>query len=160
MDSQVSIYFDGAKLLGHDVRGCIYDVLAKPAQRPLKATPVEARKYKANGELYANQRAEDETPEAYCARIVDTVTSKPEEFFVRIEVPRLDSELDDARRDLWQQAQRIREDERLGRAPRNVDACNLYGRVCPFFDCCSGAASLDDERLFRRVSSVHPELAT
>ena len=159
MDSQVSIYFDGAEVLGHKVHGCIYDVLAKPAQRPLKATPAESRKYKADGKLYANQRDVDEVPEAYCARLVEAVTAKPDEFFARIEVPRLEQELDDARRDLWQQAQRIREDERLGRAPRNPEACNAYGRVCPFFDVCTGAASLDDTRLFTQSENVHPELA-
>jgi hypothetical protein len=158
MDSQVSIYFDGAKLLGHDVTGCIYDVLAKPTQRPLKATPVESRKFKANGELYANQRAEDETPDAYGDRLVEAITAEPAKYFARIEVPRLDSELNDARRDLWQLAQRLREDERLERAPRNVDACLMYGRVCPFFDVCSGVASLGDGRLFRRSYNVHPEL--
>lgn len=159
MDSQVSIYFDGAEVLGHKVRGCIYDVLAKPAQRPLKATPMESRKFTAKGQLYANQRAEDETPEAYCARLVEAVTKAPDEFFARIEVPRLEQELDDARRDLWQQAQRIREDERLNRAPRNPEACNAYGRICPFFDVCTGAASLDDTRLFTQSNNVHPELA-
>jgi hypothetical protein len=39
VDGQVSIYLDGARRLGHDVAGCIYDVIAKPGQRPLKATP-------------------------------------------------------------------------------------------------------------------------
>ena len=158
MDSQVSIYFDGAEVLGHKVRGCIYDVLAKPAQRPLKATPMESRKFKADGKLYANQRDADEVPEAYCARLVEAVSAKPDEFFARIEVPRLETELDDARRDLWQQAQRIREDERLQRAPRNPEACNAYGRICSFFEVCTGAASLDDPRLFTKVTNVHPEL--
>lgn len=160
MDPQVSIYFDGAKLLGHDVAGCIYDVLGKHTLRPKLATPVESRKFTAKGALYANQRDTDETPEEYCARLVEATTAKPEDFYVRIEVPRLESELDDARRDLWQQAQRIREDERLKRAPRNPDACSLYGKTCPFFDVCSGAASLDDQRLFNRSAEVHPELAT
>ena len=36
--------FDGAAALGHDVAGCLYDVICKPGLRPLKATPVEARK--------------------------------------------------------------------------------------------------------------------
>lgn len=81
MDAQVSIYFDGARLLGHDVAGCVYDVLGKPALKPLKATPVEARKYTAKGALYAAQREEDETPEAYCARLVAAMTEEPAKYF-------------------------------------------------------------------------------
>lgn len=159
MDSQVSTYFDGARLLGHDVRGCIYDVLVKPGQKPLKATPEDKRKYTAKGVLYAAQRDRDETPVEYCARLVDAMTAAPSEYFARIDVPRLESEIDDARRDVWQLAQRIREDERLGRAPRNPDACNAYGRVCPFFDCCTGVASLNDPSRFVKSADVHPELA-
>ena len=160
MDAQVSIYFDLATALGHEVRGCIYDVLAKPAQRPLKATPIESRKYTAKGALYANQRADDETPEAYCERLVAAVTEAPAEFYQRVEVPRLEAELDESRRDIWQQAQRIREDERLSRAPRNPEACMAYGRVCPFFDVCTGVTTLNDERLFKKLDDVHPELAS
>lgn len=159
MDSQVSIYFDGARALGHEVRGCIYDVLSKPSQRPLKATPEDKRKLTKEGKLYAGQRLADETPEEYGARIADIVMAAPADYVARIEVPRLESELDDARRDLWQQAQRLREDERLGRAPRNPDSCNAYGRACEFFDVCTGTASLDDPTRFKRLTEVHPELA-
>jgi hypothetical protein len=45
LDSQVSIYFDGAASLGHHVDGCLYDVIGKPALKPYKATPAEARTY-------------------------------------------------------------------------------------------------------------------
>ena len=47
MDGQVSTYFALAQtMLSGDerVRGCLYDVLAKPQQRQLAATPEEARK--------------------------------------------------------------------------------------------------------------------
>lgn len=159
MDTQVSVYFDGAALLGHDVVGCIYDVLAKHRTRPAKATPEDKRKFTKEGKLYAGQRAVDETPEEYQARLLEVVAEKPEEFYVRVEVPRLDTELADARRDLWQQAQRLREDERLGRSPRNPDACMAYGRECSFLDVCSGMASLDDTTRFQRLTMVHPELA-
>lgn len=159
MDTQVSTYFDGAAALGHDVAGCIYDVLAKPAQRPLKATPVEARKYRKDGALYATQRETDETVEEYEARVMEAIAEKPEDFFVRIEVPRLESELHEARVDRWQQAVRMREDERLGRAPRNPDACMRGSKPCPFFDVCSGVATLEDNAAFERVQDVNPELA-
>lgn len=158
MDSQVSTYFDGAAALGHDAAGCLYDVLAKPAQRPLKATPLESRKYRKDGALYSAQRETDETVEEYEARVMEAIAADPEGHFVRIEVPRLESELREARVDRWQQAVRMREDERLERAPRNPDACMRGAKPCPFFDVCSGVATLEDNAAFERVSNVNPEL--
>lgn len=45
LDTQVSIYVDGATMLGHEIAGCIYDVLGRPKHEPKQATPVEDRKY-------------------------------------------------------------------------------------------------------------------
>lgn len=45
IDGQVSIYIDGAASLGHDVAGCIYDVLVKPQHDLLLATPEDKREY-------------------------------------------------------------------------------------------------------------------
>lgn len=45
IDTQVSIYVDGATMLGYEVAGCIYDVLKRPGHEPKLATPVEVRKY-------------------------------------------------------------------------------------------------------------------
>lgn len=45
IDTQVSIYIDGAGMLGYDVAGCIYDVLKRPAHEPKLATPLERREY-------------------------------------------------------------------------------------------------------------------
>lgn len=159
IDSQVSTYFSGAEALGHSAVGCIYDVLGKPSQKPLKATPEASRKYTAKGALYANQRDRDETPDEYRARLVEAITLEPERYFVRGEVVRLEQELTDARADIWATAKTLRENQLAGRAPRNAKACQRYGGWCPFFGVCTGEASLDDTRLFRRISDVHPELA-
>lgn len=45
IDTQVSIYVDGATMLGYEIAGCIYDVLKRPQHEPKLATPDEARKY-------------------------------------------------------------------------------------------------------------------
>lgn len=159
MDGQVSIYFEGARALGHDVAGCIYDVIKKPGIRPLEATPVESRKYTKAGALYANQRAEDETPEEFRARLVVAIADAPDAYFARGDVVRLDEEMSEALWDIWQLAQQLHAAEAAERFPRNPDACQLYGRPCPFRDVCSGLASIDDTTRFRRSESVHPELA-
>ena len=45
LDSQISIYVDGGTMLGHEIAGCIYDVLQRPKHEPKLATPVDARKF-------------------------------------------------------------------------------------------------------------------
>jgi hypothetical protein len=43
IDSQIDQYFLGASALGHDAQYVLYDVLVKPALRPLQATPMDKR---------------------------------------------------------------------------------------------------------------------
>jgi hypothetical protein len=45
IDTQVSIYIDGASMLGFDISGCVYDVIKRPAHEPKLATPVDKREY-------------------------------------------------------------------------------------------------------------------
>lgn len=144
LDGQVSIYYAGAGVLGFDVQGCLYDVLGKPALRPLKRN---------------KQRSADETPEEFRARVAEAIGAEPAAFYRREEVVRLEEEMTEALYDVWQIGQQIRESQHTHRAPRNPDACMRWGRTCPFFDVCSGSASLDDETKFVRSSVVHPELA-
>jgi hypothetical protein len=158
MDGQVSVYFEGARSLGFDAAACLYDVIGKPTIRPLKATPVESRKYTKEGKLYANQRDADETPEEYKARLVDALAEDPNRFFARGEVVRLETEMEDALVDVWQLGQQIRENELAKRHPRNPSACQQYGSACDFFDVCSGAADINDPSLFTCTDQVHPEL--
>lgn len=157
LDGQVSLYFDGAAALGYEVEGCLYDVLRKPALRPLTATPADQRKYKKDGTLYANQRLEDETPAEFQARLVEAVAEDPSRYYQRGEVSRLDAELDDARHDRWQLGRQIREGQILDRYPRNPEACVRFG-TCEFFGVCAGECSLDDPTLYRKLDDVNPEL--
>lgn len=183
LDAQVSVYFDGARSLGHDVVGCLYDVIKKPTIRPHKATPVEARKYtqpktrkheecKGKGcdacdagkvlveasRLYADQRETDETPDEYRLRLRTDIAQNPDKYYQRGTVVRLEDEMRDAGVDTWQTARLIREAELAKRSPRNPDACTRYGRMCEFWDVCTGGASLTDESRFRRTDNPHEEL--
>lgn len=159
MDTQVSVYFEGVRLLGYEPVGCIYDVVGRPDQRPLKATPEEKRKYtKKDNRLYAGQRLTDETMDEFKARMAALIMEAPEQFFQRSEVVRLDHELEESRRDTYDTALMIREARNAGRAPRNPDSCWLWNRPCDFLSVCDGSASIDDETRFRRLDSVHPEL--
>lgn len=159
MDSQVSTYIFAAREMGYQPRGVLYDVLKKPQQKPLLATPVESRKYvKATGELYANQRATDETPAEYGARVREAIAAAPDAYYQRGTVVRLAEEEREASADLWQYAGRIRDTKRTGIAPRNPDACQRWGRTCGYWAACVGESTIDNPARYVKVASVHAEL--
>lgn len=159
IDSQVSTYYAGARALGYDVAGCIYDVVGKPKLKPLKATPEADRKYtKKDGRLYAGQREFDETPDEFHARLLEHLKENPDRYFHRGVVVRLEAEETEAAYDTWQTARLIREAELAQRYPRNADACQRYGRMCPYFDVCTGTTSLENTERFRQLENPHEEL--
>ena len=160
MDQQISTYVLAARELGYPIDTVLYDVTRRPALRPLMATPEEKRKYKANGEMYANQRAVDESPEAFAARVAEEMRARPEHYFARIEIARLDQDLEDCAAELWQQQKVIRAAQRAGHWYRNPGAC-FSPWPCAYLSICR---QRDLEQVtpngFARLDSVHPELAT
>jgi hypothetical protein len=110
------------------------------------------------GRLYATMRDRDETPDEYRARLLEDIAEKPERYYVRGEVVRTAEDETAGAADAWMIAQSIREAERLGRYPRNVDACVRYGRTCDYFDACTGTASLADPLRYRVADRAHEEL--
>lgn len=158
LDSQVSTYVEAARTLGHDVAGCLYDVVGKPGLRPHRATPIESRKYTKDGRLYANQRAEDETADDFYARLVEHVADNPERIYQRGIVVRTADEARAAAFDAWLTARQMRELQLANARPRNVASCERYGRLCPYFRVCTGQAALDDGLQFERLEWPHTEL--
>jgi hypothetical protein len=179
LDSQVSTYYAGARSLGHEVDGCIYDVVRKPALRPSQVPVLDADGVKmvhdSNGERVRTKdgkkwretgstadgyvlQTRPETVEEFEERLTEEVAAHPDKYFQRGEVVRLEAEEREAQLDAWQLTRAMREDELAGRHPRNADACLRYGSVCSFFDACTGVATLDDPARFERVANVHPEL--
>jgi len=158
MDGQVSGYFRGAEALGHPAEVCLYDVIGKIKLRPCKATPAESRRYTKAGKLDARQRETDETIEEYRTRVQEEIAGNPDKYYQRGEVVRLESEMRAHDLDTWQTAGMMRDGRRLGIAPKNTDACERFESLCQYFPICTGEASLDDERLYQLLPSVHPEL--
>jgi hypothetical protein len=142
LDGQVSLYYQGARGLGYPPVGCLYDVLGKPAIRPLKATPPDARKYTKAGVLYANQRDRDETPEEFGARCLNAIAESPDNYFQRGRVVRLESEEREFAHDIWAVAHQIRDCQRSGVWPKRTRSCKkLGGGLCGYFDLCAGLAT-------------------
>ncbi len=160
LDGQVSTYFVGTRALGYEPVGVLYDVAKRPALRPLKATPVESRKYTAKGFLYANQRETDETPEQFADRLRNDIAENPEKYYQRGTVVRLEKEETAAAKDTWNLARWIREVQLEADPeawPRNPEACSPYGSTCEFMPVCLGEASVDDPSRYRK-GAEHEEL--
>ena len=181
MDGQVSIYFEGATSLGHDVAGCLYDVLGKPGIKPSQVPLVDAdgvkivydqdsqrvrtkdgKKWRESADAAQGfvVQTRPETVEEFRARLMGAISESPDRYYQRGEVSRMETERESAMVDVWQLAQQLREAERLGRAPRNPDSCMRYGRLCEFFPACSGEASLENDPRFTKQENVNPELST
>lgn len=163
LDTQVSGYHVGARLLGHqEVKGVLYDVLGKPGIKPLRATPPDKRKYtkptakEPVPRLYAWQREHDESPEEFQGRVFESIAGG--DAYARFEVVRLQAEESAAAQDTWQRAEEIRDAMRLNRWPRNPGACTAYGRLCPYMPICAGEATANDGTRYRRAETAHEEL--
>ncbi len=157
MDSQVSVYYAGATSLGHDVAGCLYDVISKPGQKPYKKT-AEIKKNK-DGADRAGQRLTDETPTEYEARIVEAISADPNGYYQRGPVVRLERDMREAMTDVWQFAQYLRDAQRTGCMPRNPNSCVSFGRSCEFLDHCASGDSLENDTRFTKIAVTHPELS-
>jgi hypothetical protein len=156
LDPQISMYFHGARALGHEPVACLYDVVGKPAQRPLKATPEENRRYtKKTGTLDKRQRTEDETPDQYRDRLMVAIGEQPDKYYARATIVRLEEEERAAAYDTWRIAQEIQETRRAAKQigdwawTRNPDACRKYGNACDFLPVCLGHAGLNDRTRFK-----------
>jgi hypothetical protein len=115
----------------------------KPGQRPLKANA---------------RRSADETPEEFRARIIEAVSAAPQDFFLRAEVVRLDSEVNEAMADIWAMSQQMQQQDKTHRWPRNPDHCFKWGQTCTFFGVCCGEESLENNERLRLDARTHPEL--
>ncbi len=165
LDSQVSTYNAAAKSMGFDVRDTIYDVTRKPELMPLRATPEESKKYtmptKAQPipRLYANQRESDETPEEYRARLTEDIIARPDWYFARTTIVRLEHDDEEHARDVVQTANAIRFAEDNDAWPRSPNACERWRNLCSYFPVCSGETSIDDGTRFETKTAQHEELS-
>lgn len=177
MDAQISTYFDGVARMGWAADLCIYDVLVKPAIKPLLATPLESRKYTQakpatktreaeEPRLYAGQRETDETPEEYRDRLILAISADPDKHLVHAEIVRTDQEREAHAWALWHNARSITQTRQAALStgdvravPQHSHACFAHGGSgCEYLPICEGTASARDETRFERLTTVHPEL--
>ncbi len=156
LDPQPTIYLAGCEVIGHPADLVLYDVLVKPGEKRLLATPPEKRTYTKDGKLHAKQREADESMDDFEARVRASVFGSPADYLVSFEVPKPSTELAAMQANLWAIASEMLRVEELGFARQNAGACFDYGG-CEYLAVCTREASIDDPRLYVRVGPS-PEL--
>jgi hypothetical protein len=179
LDPQLSLYIPAIRKLGHDPRGCVYDVLRKPDQRP-SGIPVldddgikivvdstgqrvktkDGKKWRQTGdtELGYVLKTRPETPKEYGDRCLEAISENPSKYYARGVVVRLENDEREAAADMWNTAGQMREAKRLNIYPRNPDGCISWGKECEYLNVCSGIIDINDPLFFRYEEDVHPEL--
>lgn len=181
IDPQISGYFRAGQARGFDVATVLYNVIRKPTIRPCQVPLLDEngekvvvdqegnRVFKADGK--PRQSADSakgytllsrrETPAEYGERLRQDIAERPTFYFARQEIPRIDADLEDFDRELWQLQQQLRESQKSGRWFRNASACLGFGR-CQYFELCTNGyqpgGNVPDG--FTRVDNVHPELVS
>lgn len=179
MDSQISLYVYAARELGHPVHGVLFDVIRKPTIRP-EAVPLTDRNgfkivldRNGNRVMTKDGRKPRETASAaegyvlqtrpmsgdeWAAKLTADIGQRPEYYFARREIARLDSEIEEAMEEFWDLQKTLQEARLRDRWYRTVsrDTCPY----CPFFSLCSSKYAPDSPlpEGFVRVENPHQEL--
>lgn len=181
INQQLSKYILAARADGHDVQSAVQDVVRKPTIKPCdqperdehglvvaRDAATGERAKKKNGEFYLTAdvekgrtvRVSPMTPDQWRHKLAADIVSRPEYYYARHEIPRLDSDLDEYQHELWWIADSIRQARNSGRWFRNSGSCKRFNSLCPYYSLCSG--ELDTKAGvpagFRQAENVHEEL--
>lgn len=180
IDQQISLYVIAARQAGYQIDTVLYDVLRKPglsrSHVPIldadgKKIVVDVRGTRVYNTNATPRQAADkahgwtlqtglETVEDYANRVMTDIGSRPDYYYARREVPRLDGDLLMFASELWQQAKLLTQCRKSGFWYRNTSACRRMGK-CAYFDICTNGIDPLGElpTKFVRVTNVHPELS-
>lgn len=153
---------------GRKFDATVWDAIRKPTISPKKLTKAERASVVANGEYFgrkisldslnALQVDERETPELYEARLTNDCSEvRPSYYFQRRPVPRVDFELLDYAKQLWDISQDIITTRAEDRHHKNSGACMNYGTPCKFLGVCSGHDTIESDN-WRKKQFTHNEL--
>ena len=180
LDPQITIYVHAARKLGFDVSTVLYDVIRKPTIKPEAVPILDGDGLKivldASGERVLTQRGKPRqtasTADGYVLqtrpmtgpewsyKLLEDIGERPEFYYARQEIARLDSDVDECLEELWDVQKVIRDAQLRNRWYRTVgrDSCPW----CPFFGLCTSRYNpADDAGIpegFTKLDCVHPEL--
>lgn len=176
MDHQVSLYIHAARRLGYQCDTVLYDVARKPTIKP-EAVPIldgagakivldkhgdrvktQTGVWRQTGDKEKGYvlQARPQTAGEWGEKLNDDIASRPDYYFARVEVPRLDGDLEEYQQELWSIQLAMREAQKSGHHFRTVSKNCVY---CPYFDsvCARGVNGVAPEG-FEFVYDKHPEL--
>lgn len=169
IDTQLSGYLLASWLSGQRLAGVLYDVIRKPEIRPKKLGLADSSEFRQSG-LYCGRQMSSasyqrfcldlerhEGPEMFEARLAQDTLARPEWYFGRQILCRLDRELLTYARELWLTAQDMHQAMRFGDHRRNDKACYQFFRPCEYLDLCAGQDRVENPR-WHKLPSLHPEL--
>lgn len=166
IEGQVSHYMLLEFLNGNKIDYAVWDVLRKPSISPKLLNKTERAMIAATKEYYGSRdfnfeefaASERETHAMYALRLAhDCTHERPDWYFQRRQVPRLDSEIHEYAGELWDHSQDLIVARRTGRWPRNSGACMSYNTPCKFLGICSGYDTAESEN-WGQKPWVHSEL--
>ncbi|MEN6533820.1 MAG: PD-(D/E)XK nuclease family protein [Bryobacteraceae bacterium] len=147
-------------LNGRRVDGAIWDVTRKPGISPRQITKAEQTEIIKSGLWFGDpaEVTERETPAMFESRVAwDCTEIRPQRYFQRWRIARLDQALIEYAGELWAHSQDMLWARRQGTFPRNSGACMNYGRACKYLGICSGYDDAESQN-WQKAAWVHPEL--
>ena len=179
IDQQISLYMHAAREMGYDVATVLYDVARKPGIAPKQVAILDGtgakivldadnnRVFNKDGKPRQTGDSEKgwtlqsriETADEFGQRLILDIGERPQFYYARREIPRLEADLDEFRWELWQQQQQLRDSQKHGRWFRNTTACVGFG-TCEYIDVCGNGLPADGSvpSGFVQVQDIHPEL--
>lgn len=171
VEGQVSHYMLLQWMYGEKCDDAVWDVVRKPMISPKKLSQADRRAAASLGTYHGSRISDEskramveqerETLEMFELRLAhDCSVERPEWYFARRSVPRMDTEILEYAADLWEQAQDILHERKRGRLPpKNGGACMTYGTPCKFLGICSGHDTATSDR-WQSKEKLYPELPT
>lgn len=166
IEGQVSHYMLLLWQHGIKIDKAIWDVMRKPNIKPKKLSKADMTLVASTKEYFdrpivlenpANWDGR-ETMDMFEARVAhDCTHERPDWYFQRRIVARMDNELLEYARELWEHSQELLHVRNTKRHARNSGACMLYGTACKFLGVCSGYDSIDSDKWVDK-KHIHNEL--
>jgi len=182
IDSQISMYFLGANSNGVRIETVLYDATRKPTIKPKRIPTLDADGVKQVVNKHTGERLKNangkwkqlvndtetqqmyyrmENAVEYAERLRLDIAERPDFYYARQEIPRLQSDLEEFRYELQQWAMIIRSCQLKNHWPRNTQICIGFGK-CMFFDkICAAGYDINSGIVpegFECVENVHQEL--
>lgn len=178
MDQQISLYLNAARRLGHNVETVLYDVARKPTIKPSNVPILDelgvkivldshGDRVKTAGKLW-RQTGDTEkgyvlqtramTVEEWGNKLTDDIVARPDYYFARVEIPRMEADLKEFDQEAWEVGKSIRDAQLKSAHYRTVSKTTCS--FCSYFSLCSSGAELGSVAPagFEFIPNKNPEL--